>query len=135
LDNVLLEGAQGLLVNITAADVKLDEFQTVGEVIAQIADEDANIFVGMVVDPDAGEELRITVIATGLSRDDRNAPRRPVPTRKDQVSLPLDDADAPAIDRRHAGLSEPLAAATEAAAPAAASPIRIQDFLKNQQKR
>ncbi|AXI01606.1 cell division protein FtsZ [Aquirhabdus parva] len=134
LDNVLLEGAQGLLVNITAADVKLDEFQTVGEVIAQIADEDANIFVGMVVDPDAGEELRITVIATGLSRDDRTAPRRPVPTRKDQVSLPLDDADAPAIDRRHAGLSEPLSAATEAA-PTAASPIRIQDFLKNQQKR
>jgi len=100
LDNVLLEGAQGLLVNITAADVKLDEFQTVGEVIAQIADEDANIFVGMVVDPDAGEELRITVIATGLSRDDRTAPRRPVPTRKDQVSLPLDDAESPtAIER------------------------------------
>ncbi len=141
LDNVLLEGAQGLLVNITAADVKLHEFSIVGEVIAQIADPDANIFVGMVVDPEAGEELRITVIATGLSRDERIMPqqRRPIPTRKDQVALPLDDADAPAIDRRHTGLSEPLAAAEPvAAAPAeraAGSPIRIQDFLKNQQKR
>lgn len=141
LDNVLLEGAQGLLVNITAADVKLHEFSVVGEVIAQIADPEANIFVGMVVDPEAGEELRITVIATGLSRDERKAPqqRRPIPTRKDQVALPLDDADAPAIDRRHSGLSEPLAAPEPtAAAPAErapGSPLRIQDFLKNQQKR
>jgi cell division protein FtsZ len=109
LDNVLLEDAQGLLVNITAADAMLHEVDIVGEVIAQIADADANIFVGMVVDPDAGDELRITVIATGLSRDDRAVQqRRPIPTRKDQATLSLDDAEAPAIDRRHAGLSEPL---------------------------
>ncbi len=139
LDNVLLEDAQGLLVNITGSDVKLDEFQTVGEVIEQIAHDDANIFVGVVLDPDAGEELRITVIATGLSRDDRPLQRRPIPTRKDQVALPLDDVDAPAIDRRHSGLTEPLPAVA-AEQPAvervtASSPMRIQDFLKNQQKR
>ena len=58
----------------------------------------------MVTDPDAGEELRITVIATGLSRDDRPVQRRTTPTaRKDQSSLPLNDVDAPAIDRRQAG--------------------------------
>jgi cell division protein FtsZ len=136
LDNVLLEDAQGLLVNITAADAMLHEVDIVGEVIAQIADADANIFVGMVVDPDAGDELRITVIATGLSRDDRAVQqRRPIPTRKDQVALPLDDAEAPAIDRRHAGLSEPLPVTSAPASPAASSPMRIQDFLKNQQKR
>ena len=141
LDNVLLEGAQGLLVNITGADVKMDEIQAVGDIIEQIADDDANIFLGMVIDPDAGEELRITVIATGLSRDDRMVQqRRPIPTRKDQVTLPLDDADAPAIDRRHAGLNEPLAATVVAEPPSvdrpvASSPMRIQDFLKNQQKR
>ncbi len=133
LDNVLLEDAQGLLVNITASDAMLHEVDIVGDVIAQIADADANIFVGMVVDPDAGEELRITVIATGLSRDDRQTQRRPIPTRKDQVVLPLDDVDAPAIDRRHTGLTEPLP--VTAAQPAASSPMRIQDFLKNQQKR
>jgi cell division protein FtsZ len=136
LDNVLLEDAQGLLVNITAADAMLHEVDIVGEVIAQIADADANIFVGMVVDPDAGDELRITVIATGLSRDDRAVQqRRPIPTRKDQATLSLDDAEAPAIDRRHAGLSEPLPVPTAPAQPAASSPMRIQDFLKNQQKR
>jgi len=139
LDNVLLEGAQGLLVNITGANVRMDEVQAVGDIIEQIADPDANIFLGLVDDPDAGEELRITVIATGLNYDDRPLQRRPIPTRKDQVALPLDDADAPAIDRRHAGLSEPLAvAAVEQAAierPVASSPMRIQDFLKNQQKR
>ena len=139
LDNVLLEGAQGLLVNITGANVKMDEVQAVGDIIDQIADENANIFLGMVDDPDAGDELRITVIATGLSRDDRAMERRPIPTRKDQVALPLDDVDAPAIDRRHAGLTEPLsvAAAEQPAVerPAVSSPMRIQDFLKNQQKR
>ncbi|MBC7750163.1 MAG: cell division protein FtsZ [Candidatus Saccharibacteria bacterium] len=140
LDNVLLEGAQGLLVNITGADVKMDEIQAVGDIIEQIADENANIFLGMVIDPDAGDELRITVIATGLSRDDRSQQRRPIPTRKDQVTLPLDDADAPAIDRRHSGLTEPLpvAAVEQPAverAATASSPMRIQDFLKNQQKR
>ncbi len=138
LDNVLLEGAQGLLVNITGANVKMDEVQAVGDIIEQIADENANIFLGMVDDPDAGEELRITVIATGLSRDDRLVQRRPIPTRKDQVALPLDDVDAPAIDRRHAGLTEPLPAAVEQPAverATASSPMRIQDFLKNQQKR
>lgn len=136
LDNVLLEGAQGLLVNVTGANVRMDEVQAVGDIIEQIADQDANIFLGLVDDPDAGEELRITVIATGLSYDERSVQqqRRLIPTRKDQVALPLDDADAPAIDRRHAGLSEPLSA-TPAAQPAASSPMRIQDFLKNQQKR
>jgi cell division protein FtsZ len=137
LDNVLLEDAQGLLVNITAADAMLHEVDIVGEVIAQIADADANIFVGMVVDPDAGDELRITVIATGLSRDDRagqQQQRRPVQTRKDQAPLHLDDSDAeaPAIDRRHAGLTEPLPVTP---AQPTSSPMRIQDFLKNQQKR
>ena len=136
LDNVLLEDAQGLLVNITAADAMLHEVDIVGEVIAQIADADANIFVGMVVDPDAGDELRITVIATGLSRDDRAVQqRRPQPTRKDHAALPSDDAEAPAIDRRHAGLSEALPITPAPAQPTAASPMRIQDFLKNQQKR
>ncbi|MDE2421227.1 MAG: cell division protein FtsZ [Gammaproteobacteria bacterium] len=138
LDNVLLEGAQGLLVNVTGANVRMDEVQAVGDIIEQIADQDANIFLGLVDDPDAGEELRITVIATGLSYDDRSVQqqRRPIPTRKDQVPLPLDDADAPAIDRRHAGLTEPLPVAAAAPAqPAASSPMRIQDFLKNQQKR
>jgi cell division protein FtsZ len=139
LDNVQLEGAKGLLVNIIGADVGMDEFQVVGDIIEQIADVDAHTFVGIEIDPDAGDELRITVIATGLSRDDRAIERRPIPTRKDQVALPLDDVDAPAIDRRHAGLTEPLSvAATEQTAverPAASSPMRIQDFLKNQQKR
>lgn len=139
LDNVLLENAQGLLVNITAANVMMHEFNIVGEVISQITDVDeGNIFYGMVDDPSAGEELRITVIATGLSRDDRPMQHRPIPTRKDQVALPLDDVDAPAIDRRHAGLTEPLPVSPPPAVDrpvTAASPMRIQDFLKNQQKR
>lgn len=70
LDNVQLKNAQGLLINITASDdVTPQEFQTVMDVVNQIADEEeADIFFGTVIDPEAGDQLRVTVIATGLER-------------------------------------------------------------------
>lgn len=80
LDDVVLENAKGLLVNVTAADdLTLTEYQAVTEIAAQITDiDDANIFYGSVIDETAGDELRVTVIATGLSRDEsRSAAPKP----------------------------------------------------------
>lgn len=72
LDDVVLENAKGLLVNVIASDdVTLMEYNAVSEVVSQITDvDDGNIFYGSVLDETAGEELRVTVIATGLSRDE-----------------------------------------------------------------
>ncbi len=135
LDNVLLQGAQGLLVNITAQNIMMHEFDVVADVINQITDfDEANIFYGMVVDPDAGEELRITVIATGLSRNDQTAPTRRAAPRREQQPL-QNDGEAPAIDRRHSGLNAPLPTQEAPAAERAGGGLRIQDFLRNQQKR
>lgn len=67
LEDVNLHGARGILVNITAGeDLSLGEFAEVGDTIAEFASDDATVVVGTVIDPEMGEEIRVTVVATGL---------------------------------------------------------------------
>lgn len=67
LEDVNLEGARGILVNITAGmDLSLGEFADVGDAIAEFSSSDATIVVGTVIDPEMTDELRVTVVATGL---------------------------------------------------------------------
>ncbi len=72
LDNLLLENAKGLLVNVASSQsVTLDELSEITEVVNDITDiEDANIFIGTVIDEKLGEDLHVTVIATGLTLDE-----------------------------------------------------------------
>lgn len=74
LDDVKLEGARGVLVSITANEgLGLDEFTTVGEIISQFASPEATVVIGTILDPDLGDELRVTVVATGLPKSARAA--------------------------------------------------------------
>lgn len=67
LDDIDLAGARGILVNITAGyDLSLGEFSEVGDTIEEFASEEATVVVGTVIDPDMKEELKVTVVATGL---------------------------------------------------------------------
>jgi cell division protein FtsZ len=67
LDDINLAGARGILVNITAGfDLSLGEFSEVGETIEEFASEDATVVVGTVIDPTMSEEIKVTVVATGL---------------------------------------------------------------------
>lgn len=69
LDDLNLHGAQGLLVNVTGdEDLGIHEFQIVNEVIADMGAENAEVIVGMAVDPDMADEICVTVVATGLGR-------------------------------------------------------------------
>ncbi len=69
LDDVNLSGANGILVNITAGpDFTMAEFDEVGRTVEQFAAEDATVVIGTVLDPDMQDEVRVTVVATGLSR-------------------------------------------------------------------
>jgi cell division protein FtsZ len=69
LDDVNLAGANGILVNITAgADFTMAEFDEIGRTIDGFASEDATVVVGTVLDPDMQDEVRVTVVATGLNR-------------------------------------------------------------------
>ncbi len=68
LEDIDIHGAQGILVNVTGnEDMTLAEYDEAVSIIHNMADEDANIICGMVYDKDAGEDIRVTVVATGLS--------------------------------------------------------------------
>ena len=67
LDDINLDGARGILVNITAGmDLSLDELAEVGDTVGEFASESATIVVGAVIDPEMTEDLKVTVVATGL---------------------------------------------------------------------
>jgi len=67
LDNVTIEGAAGVLLNITGGlDLTIDEVTTIASIIQEAAGEESEIIFGAVHDPDLDHEVRVTVIATGL---------------------------------------------------------------------
>tara|TARA_A100001037_G_C15100823_1_gene613900 strand:+ start:445 stop:1593 length:1149 start_codon:yes stop_codon:yes gene_type:complete len=67
LEDIDLNGARGILVNVTAGpDLNIGEFTDVGNIVEEFASEQATVVVGTVIDPDLGEDLKVTVVATGL---------------------------------------------------------------------
>lgn len=84
LEDINLAGAHGILVNVTAGmDLSIGEFQEVGNIVKQFASEDATVVVGTVIDPDLTNQVRVTVVATGLGRPASAArlPREPSASR------------------------------------------------------
>jgi cell division protein FtsZ len=82
LENVNLAGAKGLLVNITGGlDITIGEFTEVGEIIQELAAEDATVKVGMAVDEEMRNELRVTIVATGLCQSVPAAATKPATSR------------------------------------------------------
>jgi cell division protein FtsZ len=108
LDDIDLRGARGILVNITAGlDLSLGEFSEVGDIIEEFASEEATVVVGTVIDPEMTDELKVTVVATGLGSEVIRVPLQVVESNK---SVEIDhepnykDLDRPAIGRRRAAL-------------------------------
>ena len=109
LEDIDLAGAKGILVNITAGlSLTIGEFDEVGNTVRDFADEEATVVVGTVIDPEVEDELRVTVVATGLGerRAARVAPRNDEPkmrlinARDDDVVAPdYRDMDQPAYIR------------------------------------
>ena len=133
LDNVNMINAKGILINITGGDdITLREAQIVTDVVNQIVDlEDGEVFHGTVFDPDARDELRVTVIATGLTRNSSEEPRRrPLLNTHVAAVNGNDDEDIPAINKRqHAPDQEAVGGVPRS------SPMSIQEYLKNQQRK
>ncbi|GAB6263331.1 cell division protein FtsZ [Photobacterium sp. CCB-ST2H9] len=70
LEDIDLAGARGVLVNITAGlDMRLDEFETVGNTVKAFASDNATVVIGTSLDPDMSDELRVTVVATGIGKE------------------------------------------------------------------
>jgi cell division protein FtsZ len=78
LEDVNLSGAHGLLINVTGGpDVRISEFSIVGDTVKKYASEDANVVVGCVIDPEMREEIRVTVVATGIGRPEEAVQPQP----------------------------------------------------------
>ncbi len=66
LEDINLQGAKGILVNVTAVDMGLTEFDEIGSIMQAFASEDADMKIGMATNPDMGDEIKVTVVATGM---------------------------------------------------------------------
>ncbi len=115
LEDVNFSGARGILVNITAGlDMSIGEFEEVGDVVKAFISDDATVVVGTVIDPEMTDELRVTVIVTGLG-DARQrhaqasapaaAAKRLVETRRGDGSLDYEQLERPAVIRKQAAAS------------------------------
>ncbi|MBI2783606.1 MAG: cell division protein FtsZ [Gammaproteobacteria bacterium] len=99
LEDIDLQGARGILVNITAGpDLSLGEFAEVGDTIEEFSSDNATVVVGTVIDPDMGDEIRVTVVATGLGRPEEVRPAA-VPARAAKVVQNNGDIDYGALER------------------------------------
>ena len=116
LDDASISGAQGVLVNITgSADLTLLEVDAATNIIFEEAGKDANIIFGAVIDPSLGDEIRVTVIATGFNQGQYVSekepaveevvapiPQRPTQELLDQMNQPVfkqqDDPEEPTVE-------------------------------------
>ena len=74
LEDTNIRGAKGILVNVTAGpDLTIGEFGEVGGMIRDMAADDAVVVIGTSIDPDMGEELRVTMVATGIQESSGQA--------------------------------------------------------------
>ncbi len=103
LEDVNLQGAKGILVNITAGmDLNLGEFSEVGDIVREFASDSATVVVGTVIDPEMTDELKVTVVATGLGGE-REKPTKVVDnTRTLDGTTDYNQLDRPAVLRRRA---------------------------------
>ena len=142
LDNVTIMNAKGILINVTGGDdVTFGEIEEITDVVNQIVDlDEGQVFYGTVFDPDARDEISVTVIATGLTRnsaDSADVVKRPavnaqVPNASAVQQTAVDDDDVPAIQRQN---TDAAAAPVAPAASGRPTPMSIQDYLKNQQRK
>lgn len=105
LEDINLSGARGILVNITAGlDMSIGEFEEVGDVVKEFISDDATVVVGTVIDASLIDELRVTVIVTGIgnSRQEAIAKKRPAETVKSDGSFNYHVLDKPAVLRKKA---------------------------------
>ncbi len=100
LDNVCIDGALGLLVNITGSeDITLSEVDSAANLIHETAGDKANIIVGAVIDDEFKDQIRVTVIATGFNKEEPK-PKISLAHRKmDFIHSTIDYLDVPTYSR------------------------------------
>lgn len=102
LEDVNLSGARGILVNVTGANMTLGEFQDIGAVVSSFASDDATVVMGTAIDDTLGEELRVTVVATGLGVPQMaKKPEINVVPRNTDGGVDYGQLEKPAVQRKN----------------------------------
>jgi cell division protein FtsZ len=157
LEDISIDGATGVLINITGGpDLTLHEVNEASTLVQEAAHEDANIIFGSVIDANMGDEVRITVIATGFDRSEQmddlpgghGRARETSPSKQSQIALPYERGSqvtreyppppsAPSRDRGAAGdivIGEPTPSTDidmNDSGPVAMHPSEVHQALAN----
>ncbi len=104
LEDVNISGARGILVNVTGTNLTLGEFEDIGAIISSFASEEAVVVMGTAIDPELQDDLRVTVVATGLGNQLQNAPKDPmkIVKRTPMGNVDYADYDKPTVQRKKA---------------------------------
>lgn len=140
LEDVNLQGARGILVNITAGiDLSLGEYSEVGNTIEEFASSDATVVVGTVIDPEMSDELRVTVVATGLgapAKEEKTPNKTKVVVdntrRKSSGEVDYNTYDRPTVMRQNAQGSSAQSAAAAPSSEKEMEYLDIPAFLRRQ---
>jgi len=139
LEGVNLQGARGILVNISAGlDLSLGDFNEVGETVEEFASSDATVVVGTVIDPELTDEIKVTVVATGLqgSGAERKAPEARVVVNNVANGRAVADVDYSDLDKptvmRKSQSAEAVKTSSNAYAEKDFEYLDIPAFLRNQ---
>ena len=135
LEDVNLEGACGILVNITAGlDFSIGEFNEVGATIEQFSSPNAIVVIGTVIDPEMTDELRVTVVATGLSQGKVVAGSNDSQAEKVNGHVDYSKLDQPTYLRNKSAIEEDKqeTAAVETAVGESSEYLDIPSFLRRQ---
>jgi cell division protein FtsZ len=134
LEDIDISGARGILVNVTGGmDVGIGEFEEVGEAVKALAAEDATVVVGTVIDPEMKDELRVTLVATGLGSPAKQVQQeRPAVRVVDAPSRRVVGSDLAGLDRPTALRRGEGNLAMEYAAQSGIDVLDIPAFLRKQ---
>ncbi len=102
LEDINISGARGILVNVTAGpDMAIGEFEEVGSIVRDFASEDATVVIGTVIEPEMRDEIRVTIVATGLGQEKRKQPYKVVKTGTGTTTYEHLDTPTVIRNRRH----------------------------------
>lgn len=120
-----IEGAKGVILNVTGgADLGILEVKTAAELVEEAADKDANIIIGAIVDENMGDEIQITVIATGFKG---NPPANPEESAFDSFMSRFGNGKAAASASKGATAS-PASSTSTASSTSNAAPSQFSKF-------
>jgi|TARA_B110000483_G_scaffold233461_1_gene302241 cell division protein FtsZ len=132
LEDVNLQGARGILVNITAGEnLSLGEFAEVGDTVEEFASDDATVVVGTVIDPSLADEIRVTVVATGLGAANAK-PKKVIDNTEIGPITDYSQLDKPAVMRNRAVPGRGQAVAKAVGSAADMDYLDIPAFLRRQ---